>query len=94
MLVIPVMFFPGLGQVVDKLVADRVGDGHEDDRDRGGGPLDGQRRRPGHGDQDIDLQLGQLGGEADERRGLLVGEPILQSDVLPFDVAEVQEPLP
>ena len=52
--------------------------------------MDGRRRR---GDDDGDLHLRQLGGEARQPFVLALGEAILDGDVLAVDVPELAQPL-
>jgi len=52
----------------------------------------GRRRR--HGDDEVDLQAGQVGGEAPEAIELPVRRPVLDRDAPALDVAVVAEPLP
>src|SRR5262249_13159231 len=62
--------------------------------DSAGGLLGRQHRLLGAGDQDVRLELDQLGGQGGKPIPLVRRVAVLQADGLPLHIAEVAEPLP
>src|SRR6266849_3930009 len=80
------------GEARDETEPYGVGDDRHDDRDCG------RRLLGGHGclaarDDDVHLQADQVGGEAWDPFVSSLRPPVLDADVLPFDVAKLAEPL-
>src|SRR5262249_61617920 len=66
----------------------------EDDRNAGGRRLRGPRGgRTSDGDDQVDAESDQLLRQAWQPLVVVVGPPVLDGEIPPFDVAEVPEPL-
>jgi hypothetical protein len=79
-------------QTGDQAGADRV-TGHQDHWNGRGHSLEGADRKVTNCDQDIRLELHQLGGEVGQEVVAALAEAIVDDDVLPLDIAELHQPL-
>ena len=72
----------------DEPVLDRIGDRRDDDRN-GLRRISGGFDRAGYGDDDVDFQLDQLGGEIGQHLAIPRRRAVLDNDVLSHDVAKL-----
>ena len=86
------MLPPGLARLANDTRADRVA-AHRDDGNGRGGALDGTDRQVTERDQDIRLELHQLGGEIGNAIVAALAEAVIDDDVLTLGVAELVQPL-
>src|SRR6516162_5517871 len=66
----------------------------EDDRGRCGGALYSKGRLRPRGEDDVDIEPGQLCRQVGQPRGFSLRPSVLDEDVLVLDIAKVTHPLP
>src|SRR5262249_19940055 len=76
---------PGMRQTGDETKVDRIARGGEDNRDRCGGCLRGERRRRTGCRNDRHLALYQIGNEFRQPIIVAIRPPVFDHDVLTFD---------
>ena len=79
------------GRVRHQPIGNEVSTRRQDDRDRGCRILRGEPTRRPRGDDYVNLQPDELGGERREALRLPVGPAVLDNDVAPFRVPEFPE---